>query len=185
MSEAEKLEVAKVAEVKAELELVAYGDLKKEFEARGIQNVFKPGTKKEVLITLAIEALFKKDVPEDAVVETPKVETGVVDTAAAENIVVNGAETVTTKADEVVEPVAPKADETVEVEKEKEPEFEKVEKLVITGEPLYTREVIEENLGILAATLRVCTEASRKEIFDKQENLLAHLEYLNEWEAKK
>ena len=181
MSEAEKLEVAKVAEVKAELELVAYGDLKKEFEARGIQNVFKPGTKKEVLITLAIEALFKKD----AVVETQKVETGVVDTAAAENIVVNGAETVTTKADEVVEPVAPKADETVEVEKEKEPEFEKVEKLVITGEPLYTREVIEENLGILAATLRVCTEASRKEIFDKQENLLAHLEYLNEWEAKK
>ncbi len=181
MSEAEKLEVAKVAEVKAELELVAYGDLKKEFEARGIQNVFKPGTKKEVLITLAIEALFKKD----AVVETPKVETGVVDTAAAENIVVNGAETVTPKADEVVEPVAPKDDETVEDEKEKEPEFEKVEKLVITGEPLYTREVIEENLGILAATLRVCTEASRKEIFDKQENLLAHLEYLNEWEAKK
>ena len=183
MSEAEKLEVAKVAEVKAELELVAYGDLKKEFEARGIQNVFKPGTKKEVLITLAIEALFKKDVPADAVVETPKVETGVVDTAAAENIVVSGAETVTPKADEVVEPVAPKADETVEVEKE--PEFEKVEKLVITGEPLYTREVIEENLGILAATLRVCTEASRKEIFDKQENLLAHLEYLNKWEAKK
>ena len=181
MSEAEKLEVAKVAEVKAELELVAYGDLKKEFEARGIQNVFKPGTKKEVLITLAIEALFKKD----AVVDTPKVETSVVDTAAAENIVVSGAETVTTKADEVVEPVAPKADETVEVEKEKEVEFEKVEKLVITGEPLYTREVIEENLGILAATLRVCTEASRKEIFDKQENLLAHLEYLNEWEAKK
>lgn len=181
MSEAEKLEVAKVAEVKAELELVAYGDLKKEFEARGIPNVFKPGTKKEVLITLAIEALFKKD----AVVETQKVETSVVDTAAAENIVVNGAETVTPKADEVVEPVAPKDDETVEDEKEKEPEFEKVEKLVITGEPLYTREVIEENLGILAATLRVCTEVSRKEIFDKQETLLAHLEYLNEWEAKK
>ena len=176
MSEAEKIEFNKVVELKAELEAVAYGDLKKEFEARKIGHVFKPGTKKEVLITLAVEAL------------TAKNDVATTDTVSGESNDITGTEG-------IVSTLTPEeADKIIKEQKEGEPhnvgkefdnqEFEQKPEIIIEGEPKYTREVIEENLGILAATLKVCTEDSRKKVFDKQEYLLAHLAYLDKWEKE-
>lgn len=162
MSEAEKIELNKVLELKSELEAVAYGDLKKEFAKRGIENVFKPGTKKEVLIAMAVEALTNSVVPDAPLKEADEIEVEFTEVGSEEQFnephgVADGAE---------------------------EKEFEQKDELVIEGEPLYSREVIEENLNILAATLKVCTEYSKKAVFDKQEFLLAHLAYLDKWEKE-
>jgi hypothetical protein len=192
MSEAEKIEFNKVVELKAELEAVAYGDLKKEFETRKIGHVFKPGTKKEVLITLAVEAL------------TAKNDVAATDTVSGESNDITGTEgIVSTLTPEDADKIIKEQNGGVEfsedyvkpeVSKEGEPhnvgkefdnqEFEQKPEIIIEGEPKYTREVIEENLGILAATLKVCTEDSRKKVFDKQEYLLAHLAYLDKWEKE-
>lgn len=176
MREAEKIEFNKVVELKAELEAVAYGDLKKEFETRKIGHVFKPGTKKEVLITLAVEAL------------TAKNDVATTDAVSGESNDITGTDGIfaslsTEKID--MEIKEQNGGEPHSVGKEfANQEFEQKPEIIIEGEPKYTREVIEENLGILAATLKVCTEDSRKKVFDKQEYLLAHLAYLDKWEKE-
>lgn len=188
MTEAEKIEFNKVLELKAELEAVAYGDLKKEFESRNIGHVFKPGTKKEVLITLAIEALTAKKVVEgsDEVEANGITGTeGIVSTLTPEqrDKEIKEANGGAEFSEEHV--MQENSDETHSVGKEfVNQEFEEKPELVIEGEPKYSREVIEENLGILAATLKVCTEESRKAVFDKQELLLAHLAHLDKWEKE-
>jgi hypothetical protein len=155
----EQIEVQKALDLKAELEAIPYGDMKKEFIALGIGEAFTPGTKKETLVAIAIAALEKLDT-------IANIETGLGLEPSAE-VIAAVAEVV-----EVVEVV-----EVAEIAETIVPE--EVGELV---KPIYSREVILENLHNIRLAIPNSIDIHKIVLVGKQDMLVKMLKDLDEWE---
>lgn len=148
----EQIEVQKALDLRKELELIPYGDMKKEFKALGIEKVFTPGTKKEVLISRAIAALEKLEI-------APIVEV----------------------VEEVIEEKVLTSALIVPLEEEDELQNEVIEE-ESSEKPVYSKEVILENLHIIALTLPNTSDSSKLILVTKQDMLVKMLKQFERWE---
>ena len=147
------IEVQKAVDLRKELEAIPYGDMKKEFTALGIEKVFTPGTKKDVLIARAIEALEK--LAEPAIIEE-------VEEVMKKEVLTSA----------LIVPLDEENDEVIEEEEEESSE-----------KPVYSRDIIVENLENIALALPNSAESSKLVLVTKQDMLVKMLKQYERWEA--
>jgi hypothetical protein len=148
----QQIEVQKALDLRKELEAIPYGDMKKEFTALGIEKVFTPGTKKEVLISRAIAALEKLE-------KAPIVE----------------------EVEEVVEKEVRTSALIARLKEGGELENEVVEE-ESSEKPVYSKDIILENLENIALALPNTTDSSKLVLVTKQDMLVKMLKQYERWE---
>lgn len=159
-----QIEVQKALDLRAELDAIPYGDMKKEFIALGIGDAFTPGTKKDTLVAIAIAALEKLDTI--AALEGKEISTEV--------------EEVEVIIEEVVVPVLVETP-IIDVITDVEVEIVSVEPVELV-KPVFSREVIMENLHNIGLALPQSIDIHKIVLVEKQDMLVKMLKDLDEWE---
>lgn len=183
MDALEQIEYNKALELKEKIEGFKYHEMKQEFEKMGIGEVFKPGMKKELLVSAALVALeqlnstgtipeVEKDIQELDTVNSVVVieEKQELSTEEEKSEIITISETISEI--EVVEPIVLQKQYIV-IE----------EKAILVEKPQYSREVIEENLELIQCSLHQALPTTRIMLFEKQAKLLLMLDQWDEYES--
>lgn len=170
-----------VAKLKQELDVTPYKDLSEKFTELGISEIWKAGVKKDTLIQLALQRLEEIkafEVEEEVEVEEEE------ETIIEDEVEVQKGVTI----DEEVEivpteiEVAKKAivenysgldeDQKEELEAARNLFDGEVSEDAIPVRPIYSREVIEENLELILSNLSQATPLQKALLFTKQTELM-------------